>query len=445
MPADRIAIEKSPGYYRRGGRVEFRFTDKHGRRRWRAARNVTEAKALRAQLTADVARGELRELSRVTVPDYARSWITTYRGRTSTPIREHSRKNLERRLEDAYEFFGEMRMAEVEPQDVKAFAAWVAGRKRRGVRYKADLRPLSANTVRLTLAPVKAMFATAFEEGVIRVNPAAGIRLAVPQQRVSTDEDDAGDVKALTGPELTAVLTAIAATAPEWLLFFRVLVSLGLRFSEISELRWRDVDLGARTVKIRRVAYEGRVGPPKSKYGRRTLRLAPELAQALWRVKGKGKPDDLIFANLAGSRVDGSNLMARVLKPAAVAAGIGSMRETPKGPRAESWVGFHTFRHTCATLLFTVEKWNPKQVQVWLGHHSAAFTVQVYVHLLPEDLPEPPALGGTVFGTESGTTVPVDPRKSAVAGPVLEPGAISGFPAATESGGDLPAAVPAFF
>jgi hypothetical protein len=28
-------------------------------------------------------------------------------------------------------------------------------------------------------------------------------------------------------------------------------------------------------------------------------------------------------------------------------------------------------------------------VQLWLGHHSAAFTLQTYVHLLPDDLPEP--------------------------------------------------------
>jgi hypothetical protein len=32
---------------------------------------------------------------------------------------------------------------------------------------------------------------------------------------------------------------------------------------------------------------------------------------------------------------------------------------------------------------------NAKQVQRWLGHHSAAFTMSVYVHLLDENLGEP--------------------------------------------------------
>jgi len=40
---------------------------------------------------------------------------------------EHSRANLARRLGDVFEFFGEMKMAEVEPQDIKAFAAWGRG------------------------------------------------------------------------------------------------------------------------------------------------------------------------------------------------------------------------------------------------------------------------------------------------------------------------------
>jgi hypothetical protein len=47
-----------------------------------------------------------------------------------------------------------------------------------------------------------------------------------------------------------------------------------------------------------------------------------------------------------------------------------------------------TLRHTCASILFR-RGYNAKQAHVWLGHHSAAFTLATYVHLLPEDLPEP--------------------------------------------------------
>jgi integrase len=171
----------------------------------------------------------------------------------------------------------------------------------------------------------------------------------------------------------------VKGSSTRWLLFFRLLLELGLRVGELVELRGRDVDLEAGTVRVRRAFYRGRVGPPKTKFGRRTLRLtAPAIAELLALNIADG---DLVFTNGRGGRVDASNLMRDVLKPAARDAGI-------------EWVGFHTFRHTCATLLFTKARWNPKQVQLWLGHHSPAFTLQRYVHLLPEDLPAAVELAG---------------------------------------------------
>lgn len=64
--------------------------------------------------------------------------------------------------------------------------------------------------------------------------------------------------------------------------------------------------------------------------------------------------------------------MRDVLRPAAVRAEV-------------SWVGFHTFRHTCASLLFAAGK-NVKQVQVWLGHADPGFTVRTYIHLMDDGL-----------------------------------------------------------
>jgi hypothetical protein len=65
--------------------------------------------------------------------------------------------------------------------------------------------------------------------------------------------------------------------------------------------------------------------------------------------------------------------------------------KTKKGRRADTWVGFHPFRHTCATMLFRAG-WNAPQVQRQLGHSDAGFTLRRYVHLLDADLPEPGVL-----------------------------------------------------
>jgi integrase len=251
------------------------------------------------------------------------------------------------------------------------------------------------------MAPVKVLFATAVEEGVIRSNPAQGVRLPRrPVADVGEDEEEA-EVKAMSEEQLRAVLAAILRRSPEWHLFFRFYAWSGLRIGEMIELRWRDVDLGARTVHVRRRFYNGRVGPPKSKYGRRRLRLPPDLARSLWAHRGAAGEDELVFRSLdtrrkgkpgvAGGRISPSNLMRRVLKPAAVEAGLGAWVPDAKDSRklkADSWVGFHTFRHTCATVLFR-RGWNVVQVQRWLGHHKPSFTLDTYVHLLDEDVPEP--------------------------------------------------------
>jgi integrase len=96
----------------------------------------------------------------------------------------------------------------------------------------------------------------------------------------------------------------------------------------------------------------------------------------------------LIFTTRAGTYLDPSNVAPRVLKPAAKRAGV-------------PWAGFHaflhTFRHTCATMLFRHGA-NAKQVQHWLGHHSPGFTLATYVHLLPDDLPDPGFLDSVTRG-----------------------------------------------
>jgi integrase len=91
--------------------------------------------------------------------------------------------------------------------------------------------------------------------------------------------------------------------------------------------------------------------------------------------------------------------------------------KTPKGAeRAVSWAGFHSFRHTAATRLFRgvrdeetgayVGGWNAAQVCKFLGHTDPGFTLRTYVHLLPEDLPEP--VFSPLKGGDRGATRPTE-------------------------------------
>jgi Phage integrase family len=108
--------------------------------------------------------------------------------------------------------------------------------------------------------------------------------------------------------------------------------------------------------------------------------------------------DALVFCSEAGTPLDHSNTLRRVLRPAAKAVGV-------------PWAGFHTFRHTTASMLFESGR-NAVQVQRWLGHHSASFTLDTYIHLLPGEAEEPLNLATVLEGANKVQTEDTQPRPS---------------------------------
>ncbi len=60
----KLVRTKTPGVYKRGGRYVVTFRDPSGKPRKRFASTYTEAKRLKSALSADVARGEYRAVSK---------------------------------------------------------------------------------------------------------------------------------------------------------------------------------------------------------------------------------------------------------------------------------------------------------------------------------------------------------------------------------------------
>jgi hypothetical protein len=69
-----------------------------------------------------------------------------------------------------------LRLTEIQPRDVKAFVRWLVEQ-----RDPRSGRLLSKSTVRQHVAVLRALLGDAKEEGVIRDNPAAGVRVIVPE------------------------------------------------------------------------------------------------------------------------------------------------------------------------------------------------------------------------------------------------------------------------
>jgi integrase len=393
---DTLKLERTatPGIYKRGERYVVVFRDPQGKQRKAFARTLAEARDVKASMRADIARGEYRTTSKEQLEPYARRVITSYGGRTRRGIRDETRADYLKRLEqDTFPYLGSVSLGQIEARHLDELAGRIA---KRGV---------AANTVRLQLAPLKIVLAEAHARGDIRLNPAAGHRTRYEQ--ASEDVDGEEDVKALSEEELARLLVELPS---DWRPFFEFLAQTGLRIGEAIELRWKDVDTTRRRFEVRRRFYRGKVGRPKSRFGRRTLRLTPATANALARRRGDGEA--LVFTAGRGGRIQPSNLMSRVLKPPAVRAGLGEwIAVSEKERRAESWVGFHTFRHTCATMLFR-KGWNAVQVQRWLGHHKPSFTIDTYVHLLEDDIPDPSFLDATTTAARWATGGQPDPQRT---------------------------------
>ena len=374
--AAKLEKTRTPGIFKRGSRYVFSYRVE-GKQKWESARTLEEARRAKSARQTDIGRGEFEERSRVTLHEYAEAWVERYLGRGRGGFREGTRDEYRRQL-DQYVFahFGAAKLTEVTPSRVAGFVGWLCEQTRPApTKEDKDRRvPLSDATVRNVMAPLRACLASAVREGLIRSNPARDADLP---HRPTAEGSEEEQVKAMSTEELATLLALIPDRHRT---LFRLLAATGLRISEAIALQWHHLELDGSSphVKVRRALVKGRWGPPKSRHGRRSVPLDAELVRALRRHrKGSDWPgaDDLAFSAGNGKPLGQSNLYRDALK-------------LPREEANLAWVGFHTFRHTCASMLFA-EGRNAVQVQRWLGHHSPAFTLATYVHLLDGDLGEP--------------------------------------------------------
>jgi integrase len=331
------------------------------------ARSYEEAKRIKRESETDRDRGELQERSAITFRRYLDEWVERYRGQGRRGFRETTREEY-RRLICAYAhryFPARLKLVDVSTYTLARFVDWLADEEAQG-------KSLGDRTIVNATIPLRAALATAKREGLIRHNPAQGLALP-PRQQLDGDE-----IKVFS-PEQLAIVIGLAPERHRLLL--ELLAATGLRISEAIALQRLHVQLDSPDpeVCVRRALVRGRIEPPKTKHGRREVRLPDSLA-VKFRAHLAAEPDQdstaILFPNESGAPLDPTNLRPRVLKPLVRKAGA-------------PWAGFHTFRHTFASLHLR-RGTNLLQLSRALGHHSPAFTLTRYTHLLPGD--EAPAL-----------------------------------------------------
>jgi integrase len=172
----------------------------------------------------------------------------------------------------------------------------------------------------------------------------------------------------------------------------------GLRVSELLALRWSDVDFENLVIHVTRSISLQHVGDCKTEASQKPVPLDPELAEVLlmWRRRSPyPMEDDWVFASPAkgGKQPYWSSSLFRVyLKPALKAAGIIGK------------VGWHTFRHSYATILKSHGE-DVKTVQELLRHANSSITLNLYAQAVTDTKRTAQSkIARLVFSTEKGPT-----------------------------------------
>ena len=189
----------------------------------------------------------------------------------------------------------------------------------------------------------------------------------------------------LTPWSLDETLAFLAASRRDPLYAAFVLaITMGLRRGEIVGLRWADVDLERREIRVRkqrqRVGGELYEDDPKGRRRRQTLPLpAMCIAPLRWQrmrqaaQREKAGPDwqesDHVFTTRTGRPIEPRNLY-RSFTRVAKNAGLRVIR-------------LHDARHGCATLL-TAAGVAPRVVMEILGHSQIAITMNTYAHVVQD-------------------------------------------------------------
>jgi len=136
--------------------------------------------------------------------------------------------------------------------------------------------------------------------GLVAQNVALSIRI-----KSDSRESSKGPLRpGVDFPSMSQLKLLIENAGPRRRPFIVTAIFTGMRLSELRGLPWSDVDLDAGVIHVRQRADEQqKIGPPKSKAGKRDIPLAPLVVNTLrqWREECPRGQLDLVFPNGVGT------------------------------------------------------------------------------------------------------------------------------------------------
>jgi integrase len=355
---------------------------------------IPPKKKRRRQPDADAATDPSDEV--VYFGPFALGLVESRRGQVSENTTAHEEWSLGHLLP----FFGDWELREIDVtgvDDYREFKVRESEARARAIERRKPqrndrnqiLKPLSPGSINKTIDGLQFILGAALEKKLVAENVAVGRkrRMKEPPRR-PVHLDTAGQIEAL--------LEAAAAMDRDPLMrgterqaILATLIFAGPRAYELCNLLWRDVDLA-----------NGRifVGRSKTQAGLREIPILPILRDVLASHKAamyRGRPDDHVFLNIKGGVLNKDTLRSGVLV-AAFERADELLRSRGQIPLPVG-LSAHKLRHTFASLLIALGE-DPASVMRQLGHTDAAFTLEVYTHMMNREPEERNRLKALVKG-----------------------------------------------
>lgn len=174
-----------------------------------------------------------------------------------------------------------------------------------------------------------------------------------------------------TANEVEHILSTCQDYRPDWHAFFLTAFRTGLRLGELLALEWNDIDLDTGKAIVSKSFRAGVLGTPKNGK-QRTVDLSPQVVDVLkkkrrqnrlFAIKEGRKPFVVVFCKKNGDHTS-QNTTRGVWRALLKKSGLPYRK-------------FHSIRHTVASLMVAAGV-PVTDIQATLGHHSAAFTLDVY-------------------------------------------------------------------
>lgn len=255
-------------------------------------------------------------------------------------------------------------------------------------------RPLSNGSINKTIRLLAVILEQAVEYGYMDRNPAKGRKRLLRESKPSRTYLQPEQVAALLAAAGRLDTEARSGDTGRRRPLLAVLSLAGLRISEALGLRWRDVNLAGRKL---------RVAASKTDAGVREVDLTPTLQELLSEYRTRTRhnsPDDFVFPTAGGKQDNPSNVRGRFLT-AAVEQANAELREAGKEPIGA--VTPHSLRRTFISLLLAAGADVP-YVMAQAGHADPKMTLGIYAKVIASKADHGAALDGLVGAADWAAT-----------------------------------------